>query len=273
MPRYAQGQPVTVSTTVRAETSPGVYAMVDPDTIVLRVRTPAGVQLPDLTPTRDGLGEYHHDLNPVDLPDLGLYAYAWVTTGPGQGVSPPAAFSVVDPFAPTHLSLQDARARVLNSRGTAWNPDRDDELQDMIASAVAEQEHRVGAVAPRTVTETITASGGRLWPRRQPVLSVISATVAGSPVDVTDWDVAEGAVIGAPVRLSGRYVVTYVAGRNPVPQDLVEAALLRVQHSYETQRGPAELPLTDSVEGGGAAFLLMLRARDKEAPYLLPAIA
>jgi hypothetical protein len=268
VPRYAQGQPVSVSTTVTlVDGTP-----VDPTTIRLRVRMPDGSMLPDYNaPARDSIGQFHQDLDPADLSLLGSYQYAWVTTGAGAGVSPAAGFSVVDPFAPTHISFDDARKR-LGLRSAS-----DDEVQDMMASAVAEQEHSVGAVAPRQVTETVTAFGGRLWLSTRPVLEVLSATtVAGAPVSTSGWRVGSemaGSVGSVDGPIVGTLVVTYTAGRNPVPQDLVEAALLRVQHSYETQRGPAELPLADAAEGGGASFLLMLRAREKEAPYALPVIA
>jgi hypothetical protein len=155
-----------------------------------------------------------------------------------------------------------------------------DELQALIASAVAEQENRVGAVAPRTVVETVYPSGGRLWLSTRPVLSVTSATYNGSSVTtVGSWTVGlpmAGDVAWTAGGFYGftPYVVTYVAGRNPVPQDLVEAALLRVQASYETQRSPAGLPVSGLEDGAtSTAYPLILRAQDKEAPYVLPSVA
>lgn len=276
MPRYAQGAPVTLSTEVR-DTSGNLTA---PGGILLRVRKPDGTFLPDYTsPTADDTGKYHQDLSALDLAALGHYQYAWITTGTAAGVSPPASFQVVDPFAPTHVSFQDAKARLNLSASS------DDEIQAMLASAVSEQEQWVGAVAPRQVTETVFARHGRLSLSTRPVLSVVSATVSGSPQDVSGWRVPS-AMAGlvelgtgpwwgyGPHFSSLPYTVVYTAGRNPVPQDLVEAALLRVNAAYETQRGPAGMPLADvDAEPSGTSYPLILRARDMEAPYRLPAVA
>lgn len=310
MARYASGQPVRVSTEVRDPAG----ALTTPGTILLRVRKPDGTFLPDYTsPTADSTGKYHQDVPASDLVTTGHYAYAWITTGSAAGVSPSAAFEVVDPFAATHVTFGDVKAR-LNISAVS-----DSEIQDMIASAVSEQERRVGAVAPRTVTEVVSGwpgwhgygydgygmYGGRGHPgylllgqqkptEQLPVLSVTSATLNGSTVDVSQWYVENG--LAGMIRPSvswpfgssavgftyGTYAVTYVAGRNPVPQDLVEAALLRVQHSYATQRGASAGggqiigAGSSDVAGSGvdsSDFLLMLRAQDKEKPYVLPSIA
>lgn len=268
MARFPLGQPLRLTTTV---TDPDTNNPVDPGSVSVKM------QLPDLTEqtisslSHDGTGIYHLDFTPTLV---GPHRYYWLTTGNGAGATPTGGFNVVDPFAPAHISFEDAKAR-LNLSAV-----RDDELQDMIASAVAEQEHWVGAVAPRTVVETVYPSGGRLWLSTRPVLAVVSATYNGSPVVTTgEWLLglpAAGDVSSSYGGFYGStpYVVTYTAGRNPVPQDLVEAALLRVQASYETQRGPAGLPLADvESPGSSTSYPLILRAQDKEAPYRLPAVA
>jgi hypothetical protein len=269
--RYAQGQPVRLSTEVKDTT--GAYTT--PGSILLRVKKPDGTFLADYTsPTADAQGKYHQDIGATDLASLGHYQYAWITTGTAAGVSPPAAFEVVDPFTATHITFGDVKQRLNITTAS------DDELQAMIASAVAEQENRVGAVAPRTVVETVYPSCGRLWLSTRPVLSVTSATYNGSSVaTVGSWTVGlpmAGDVAWTAGGFYGAtpYVVTYVAGRNPVPQDLVEAALLRVQASYETQRSPAGLPVAGIEDGAtSTAYPLILRAQDKEAPYVLPSVA
>jgi hypothetical protein len=287
MPRYAQAQPVRVSTEVRDTSG----ALVDPTSILLRVKKPDGTFLADYTsPTKDSTGKYHQDLSALDVATLGHYQYAWITTGTAAGVSPAAAFEVVDPFTPTHITFDDVVARVLNPSGAATiSTDTRSELQAMMASAVSEQEQSVGAVAPRTVVETVYAHHGHLALSTRPVLSVVSATLSGSPVDITNWRVPSamaglvhpyawgygyGNYGGYGYFRSTPYVVTYTAGRNPVPQDLVEAALLRVQASYETQRSPAGLPVAGVEDGAtSTAYPLILRAQDKERPYVLPNVA
>lgn len=264
MPRVPVGQPVSVSIDVA---DPATGAPADPgDISVYLTNTTTGVPTTYDYPgqiVRDSVGRFHLIL--AGLP-AALHQGYWETTGAFSGRKP-IVLHVVDALAPSHLSIEDARAR-LNKTVT------DAEIEDMIASAVSEQERKVGAIAPRTVTETVTARNGRLWLNTRPVLSVTSATLGGVGQDVSGWVQSYGIITSPSVWLSGAYTVTYRAGRAPVPQDLVEAGLLRVQHSYETQRGSsADTAFTDVTEGGGSAFLLMLRARDKEAPYVLPVVA
>jgi len=295
--RYAQGQPVRVSTEVRDATG----ALTTPGTILLRVKKPDGTFLADYSsPTLDSTGKYHVDVPASDVTTLGHYAYAWITSGTAAGVSPPAAFEVVDPFTPSHITFADARQR-LNTSATS-----DDEIQAFIAAAVSAQERRVGAIAPRTVTEVVTGwpQGYHSWhpgylmlgqtrPAEQlPVLSVTSATLNGVTVDTSQWFVENGLAgkirpsvswpfgSSAPGFTYGVFAVTYVAGRSPVPQDLVEAGLLRVMHYAATQRGGgggAQIigaASTDEPVGVDSTdFLLILRAEDLEKPYLMSGIA
>jgi hypothetical protein len=275
--RYAQGQPVRLSTEVKDAT--GAYAT--PGSILLRVKKPDGTFLADYTsPTADALGKYHQDIGATDLAALGHYQYAWITTGTAAGVSPPASFEVVDPFAPTHITWSDVLERLGLTTATL-SASQQAELQGFMASAVATQEKWVGAIAPRSVTETVYPDGGLLWLSTRPVMSITSATYNGSPVlTVGSW------VLGSP--LAGTvgwpsygfygstvpYVVTYVAGRNPVPPDLVTAALDRVAADYETQRSPAGLPVSGLEDGAtSTAYPLILRAQDKERPYLLSGLS
>ncbi len=282
MARYAQGQPVRLSTEVRDATG----ALATPGSILLRIKKPDGTFLADYTsPTADAQGKYHVDVSALDLAATGHYAYAWITTGTAAGVSPPAAFEVVDAFAPTHITWSDVLER-LQLTDVTLSASKQAELQGFMASAVSAQEQSVGAVAPRTVTETLYAHHGRLSLSTRPVLSVASATVSGSAQDVSGWTVPSamaglvelgtGPWWGYGPAFSGlAYTVVYTAGRNPVPPDLVEAALLRVEAAYETQRSPAGLPVSGLDDGGATstAYPLVLRAQDLERPYVLPNVA
>lgn len=283
MARYAAGSPVRVSTEVRDAAG----TLTPPGTILLRVKKPDGTFLADYTtPTLDSTGKYHQDIPAADVATIGHYAYAWITSGAAAGVSPSAAFEVVDPFTATHITYQDARDR-LNTSATS-----DSEVQAFIVAAVSAQEQRVGPVAPRTVTESLYAHYGRLALSTRPVMSVTSATLNGVAVSTTAWlvpsamaglvDLGSGAWWGSggPSFSGQLYSVTYTAGRNPVPQDLVEAALLRVMHAEATQRGgsgggqvigSASSDIATGVDSSD--FLLMLRAQDLEKPYVLPSVA
>jgi hypothetical protein len=277
---FASGAPVTVSTTVRV-----VGVLTNPGGITLQVRYPDGTSMTGVpSPTTDGTGLFHVDLSALSLNQLGRYRFAWVTTGTAAGVQS-GGFDIIDVFAPVHISLDEVYEH-LELTGKVLADAKVSELQRMLNSAVAEQEQRVGPVAPRTVTESVYAHHGRLALSTRPVMSVTSATLGGVAVSTTAWlvpsamaglvDLGSGAWWGSggPSFSGQLYAVTYTVGRNPVPADLQEAALLRVQHSYETQRGSADTAFSDQIEGaGGSAFLLILRAQDKEKPYVLPAVA
>lgn len=287
MPSYAVAQPVRLATII---TDPATGEPADATSISLILQRPDLTTQTYTTASTPAIvhgttGNYSILLNDETQP--GPYQYAWVTTGSAPGETPSAGFTLVARFTPAHIFYEDARARLNISAAT------DSEIQDMIASAVSEQEQRVGAVAPRPVTEQLYAHHGRLALSTRPVVAVVSATLAGSPVDVSTWRVP--AAMAGLVELgtgpwwgssgpafSGQlYTVTYTAGRNPVPQDLVEAALLRVQHSYATQRGASAGG--GQIIGAGSSdlsvgvdssdFLLLLRAQDKEKPYVLPSVA
>lgn len=284
MARYPLGAAVTLSTKV---TDPTTGLPADPTDISLQLRLPDGsTVVRDYNPgpvVRDSVGAFHDVLTTGPsgtLASAGLYQWAWITTGSAPGAVT-GVLQLVDPFTPAHVGLDAALAR-LNLDPTTVSAGTVAEVQDMIASAVSEQEQRVGPVAPRVVTETVTAYGGRLSLSARPVLSLTSALAGVASTSITGWSVPSpmAGLVQSTAYLSGTFTVTYVAGRNPVPADLVEAALLRVQHSYATQRGGSGggqiigSASTDAETGADSSdFLLMLRARDKEASYVLPVIA
>jgi hypothetical protein len=278
--RYAAGQPVRLSTTVKD--TAGV--LTDPGDISVQIKDSitGTVTIYDYNPgaiVRDSVGAFHLDLSGLTA---GLYPGAWVTTGTAAGIKS-FLLNVVDPLLPSHLDFSDVRAR-LNISGLS-----DSEIEDMMASAVQEQENRVGPVAPRAVTGLVVyPSFGGVLLLPAPVVSLTSLTPAGgTALDLGSLDLSKlPSGIVRPAYGSGGlwapyYTAALVAGRNPVPQDLVEAALLRVAHSYATQRGGSAGVsriiggASEDIGAGpdGSDFLLMLRAEAKEAPYLLPAVA
>lgn len=244
----------------------------DPGDISLKIRDPLGAATTqDYNPgpvVRDGVGLFHYDV--AGLTALGTYAYYWKTTGAAQGVSPNLRyFQLVDEWTPLLLTIEEARSQLNVTVGDA-------DLERYVDSATEAVESRVGPVVPRTVpvpakvsSSAGLAGGGVLVLPHQHVVSITSATQNGVAVSVAGWTVEHGIVtLPAGQYLSGVVSVMLVAGFDPIPVSLQEAAALRVQHSYETQRGPAELPLAEAAEGGGSAFLLLLRAKEKEDPYV-----
>lgn len=121
---------------------------------------------------------------------------------------------------------------------------QDDEIQFYIAaSSGAVDRERGEAVDPRTVVDELSLSNTTTFLlTTTPVTELTSvAAVDGSQT----WDAADlhvdarsGRVIvlsGPP--LSGLVAVTYTAGYDPVPANFQLAALIILQHLWETQRG------------------------------------
>src|SRR6266704_5455232 len=104
MPRYAQGQPIRLSTTVKDLTG----TLVNATALTLTVSKPDASTQAYAAPTNDGTGLYHQDIPTADISLLGHYSYKWVATGTGAGVSF-SNFEVFDPLEVSVLSLQDAK--------------------------------------------------------------------------------------------------------------------------------------------------------------------
>lgn len=170
------------------------------------------------------------------------------------------------------LSLDDARA-TLNLSATG----NDTELQEYIAAVTSMIEARIGPVAPRTVTETVTA-GDAMILSQAPVVSVSTLTgvYSGAPV-VLAADVTVDAEAGIVRKLSRAgfggqtYVVTYTAGRpGLIEPRITQAARVLLRHLWSTQRGSSTRGRGDE-DTFGAAFsmpnrVLELLATDLKAP-------
>lgn len=94
MARYALGQPIRLSTTIRDVTG----VLVAAGTLTLTLQKPNATQQVYPSPTNDGVGLYHQDVPAGDLTQLGAYQYEWVATGAGAGVIG-GTFTVYDPLA------------------------------------------------------------------------------------------------------------------------------------------------------------------------------
>lgn len=249
--------------------------LADPGDIFLDILDPTNVETTyDYNPgpiVRDGTGLFHYDV--ANLTALGNYAWLYRTTGNVQGIADPRYFTLVGKWTPILLTLAEAKSQV-----NASMPDADLELY--VDSATETVEALYGPVIPRTVTKTaaILSDGRLMLPTRIVPGTITAATQNGVSVSITGWisedtKVNIGFITTGTTRLYGTVTVTYTAGFNPIPTPLKESSALRVQHSYETQRGPAELPLAEEVTGGPSTFTLLLRARELERPYALSAVA
>lgn len=210
------------------------------------------ITLPDGSTVSQGVtsnpaGTYGYDYATTQP---GRHTVRWVATAPNAG----AWTDILDvaPADPGQLiSLADAK-RQLNITSTK----HDAELADMLRSVTAVCERYRGAIVRRTHTEEITAPYGARQIRLTytPILSVTSVTEAGTVLTAADYDLsADSGVLtrmtgGYPVRWhAGRQsiTVTYVAGRTEIDPAVRQAALILIQHMWETQRGGA-MPARDT---------------------------
>jgi hypothetical protein len=260
MARYPQGQPVRVSTTVRDVTGNLVNA--GALTLLVKLAQADGTLATTGTyasPVNDGTGLYHVDVPAADLTALGHYSYVWTSTGTGAGVSPPADFDITDPFEVSVLPLQDAKDALNIPQATTTS---DAEIQSYIATIESNLERATGGpLTNRVVVERseMMSSQTVIPVRQRPLVSVTSvASASGSNIDISgglDLDVNAGLIrrkLGLPFygpffTWLPQVTVTYVAGwGTSVPAAFNSFARIVVQHLWNSQRGPAALPM-----GGG----------------------
>lgn len=267
MPRYPQGAPVRLSTTVKDVTG----ALVTPTTIVLTISKPDATTQAYSSPTADSTGVYHQDVPTADLSQLGHYAYKWVTTGPGAGVSF-SNFDVFDPLEVSVLSLQDAKDHLNIPQTTTTY---DNELLSKIATIQSTLEKLTGGpIITRSITERVTCGYGwnELAVRQRPLVGVTSITdvASGVALSLTDLDLdTNSGIIRRKLGLpfygrSGAYSVVYTAGWGvAISPAFNEAARIILEHLWQTQHGPSLRPAIGGEETTllpGFAFAVPNRA-------------
>lgn len=231
-PIFDSGDPVPLSVTVtNAAGTPQ-----DATLVVLTITLPDGTtSTPAVTAAGSGV---YTATGPST--QAGRYGVRWVATGTNASAYTDAYD--VDDASPTGIvSLADAKAH-LNITLT----DNDEELRAFIDAATDFIEGRIGPVVRRTVTETVTPAGGRLF-LSGPVISVTTMTSAygySGTYTVGDWTI-DGASLVANYGVSTYcwpVTVTYVGGRVIVPALIRQAALDYVKWLWESQRGPTPPP-------------------------------
>jgi hypothetical protein len=258
--RYPQGQPVRVSTTVRDVT--GTLVNATTLTLLVKLAQADGTQLTTGTyasPVNDGTGLYHQDIPVTDLAAAGHYQYTWTSTGTGAGVSF-GEFDVFDALAETSvLPLQDAKDALNIPQATTTF---DAEIASYIATIRSSLEKATGGpLVNRTITERSEMMQNQtvIPVRQRPLVSVTSiASASGSAIDISgglDLDVNAGLIrrqLGLPFygpffSWLPKVSVVYVAGwGTSVPAAFNSFARVVIQHLWNSQRGPAALPM-----GGG----------------------
>lgn len=137
----------------------------------------------------------------------------------------------------------------------------DGELTLYVAAASrATEEAKGAAIAPATFVDTLTVSRGAAFLlAHAPVIAITAVTsLDGSrswPVDSLTVDAASGLVTPSS-GASGALRVAYSAGMDPIPENYQLAALMILQHLWETRRGAMNVQMNtdDYMPGPGWAI-------------------
>lgn len=215
------------------ETRDGNDNLFTPGSIVLSILLPDGTTAGPFTPVTDGVGLYHYDYTPIQA---GRHIARWVTTSPAGADE--ETFDVAAQWAESGvISLSEAKKQL-----DITSTDNDEEIAGFVRSVTEVCERYAGALARTTHTEKHDG-GYRIALRHIPVLSLTSAVAirtGGTDQPVADLDVDEPS--GVVERRDGGYMcgplrITYTAGRTAIPPNVRQAALIILQHLWETQRG------------------------------------
>ncbi len=262
------GDPVPLSVNVKD----AVGALANATAVVLTITLPDGTTATPAV-TNSATGVYIATYTPT-LP--GRHGVRWVATGTNASAFTDA-FDVDEAAASGIVSLAEAKQH-LNITSTT----HDEEIRTIIDAATEWVEYRIGPVVRRSITTTVTPSGGSLF-LEPPVISLTSLTSAFGYTETfnlatvyTDLSTGvlhygySGSTFAYPV------TVTYVAGRAVVPAAVRLATMIMLKSFWETQRGAVSLSVqgldeTENLDGMGLA---VWRAEKLLEPYLLaPSVA
>lgn len=190
----------------------------------------------------------------VTHPATGVYTYSWAVSSSqaagdylilwsGNAGAVTASEIVTVTAATTGLMTLTQIKKQLNIPLTDTGDD--DELLQFGASVTQVIENHVGAVTQRTVTETFNGGRPALLLSTRPVLSITSVTDTGNVLASGDYSLNTEA--GVLTRVSGVYplpflpgvnsvTVTYLVGTAAVAGNVLQAALIIMQHMWDTQR-------------------------------------
>lgn len=223
--------------------SAGVLA--NPATIALTIQLPDGTTAGPFTPVNDGTGLHHYDYTPTQA---GRHIARWVTTGPAGADEEP--FEVAALWAGAGVvSLGEAKKQLNMDEDVH---DDDEEISGFIRAVTEICERYVGSLGRKIYVER-QDGGYQIILNHFPVLSltsVVAARSTGTDLAVSDLDLdgATGIIrLLSGGRMVGPYRITYMAGRTEIFPHVRQAALIIIQHMWETQRG-----LSGSVRVGGS---------------------
>lgn len=182
------------------------------------------------------------DTPAVSLPpaETGIVIVDYPTTQPGRHqfvittTSPQTAYR--DVFDVRQAELSNIVSLVEAKQHLNITADGDDpEIRGFIEAVTSIVEFYCGTLFPAEYTETHRVCGD-LVVRHYPVIEVTSvSSLDGGTVDASGIDIGEGGVLRG-LRVSGTVRVVYRAGYQVLPANITRAALIIIQHMWDTQR-------------------------------------
>jgi hypothetical protein len=169
----------------------------------------------------------------VDYPTVqaGRHQFVLSTTGPQTAFRD--VFDVRQAELNNIVSLAETKTHLnISNDGT------DSEIRGFIEAVTSICAFYCGTLFPTTYTETHEVCRDTVVLRHYPVISVseIDTVGTGSTVAVADLDIGEGGVLRLDYSVSGTLRFTYRAGYSPLPANVTRAALIIIQHMWDTQR-------------------------------------
>lgn len=169
----------------------------------------------------------------VDYPTVqaGRHQFVLTTTGPQTAYRD--VFDVRQAELHNIVSLKEAKDHLnISSDGD------DSEIRGFVEAATGVVQFYVGTLFPTEYTETQQATGDTVVLRHYPVIEItaIETIGTGSSVDLSGVDIGEGGVIDLGVSAWGKLRFTYKAGYTVLPAGITRAALIIIQHMWDTQR-------------------------------------
>lgn len=169
----------------------------------------------------------------VDYPTVqaGRHQFVLTTTSPQTAFRD--VFDVRQAELNNIVSLKESKDHL-----NITNDGNDSELRGFIEAVTGICQFYCGTLFPKEYVETHQACGDTIVLRHYPVIEVTAAETigSGSTVDLTGIDISEGGVIDLGVSAWGRLRVTYQAGYPLLPAGITRAALIIIQHMWDTQR-------------------------------------
>lgn len=205
--------------------------LANPTTATLTITLPDGTTTsPSVTLPPASTGKVTVDYPTVQA---GRHQFVLATTAPQTAFRD--VFDVRTPELRNIVSLKDAKTHLNIS-----NDGSDEELRGFIESVTSIVEGYVGTLFPVEYTETVEANGATVPLQHFPVVEIVSITAvrSGTTVDPAGVDVDEYGVLRLTSGqcLNGLYRIVYNAGRAILPANWTRAALIILQHMWETQR-------------------------------------